>query len=61
MLLNGSGAKNPIILDEVFVSQDANRAELSISTIKEVCQGQVIMIAHNESLDAVADKIVQLG
>lgn len=60
MLLNGSGSKNPIILDEVFVSQDANRAELSITTIKEVCKGQVIMIAHNESLDAVADKVVEL-
>jgi len=61
MLLNGSGSKNPIILDEVFVSQDSNRADLSISTIKEVCQGQVIMIAHNESLDSIADKVVELS
>lgn len=61
MLLNSAGGSNPIILDEVFVSQDANRADLSISTIKEVCQGQLIMIAHNESLDSVADKVVQLS
>lgn len=61
MLLNSSGGSNPIILDEVFVSQDSNRADLSISTIKEVCQGQLIMIAHNESLDSVADKVVELS
>lgn len=61
MLLNSSGGSNPIILDEVFVSQDANRADLSITTIKEVCQGQLIMIAHNESLDSVADKVVELS
>lgn len=61
MLLNSSGGSNPIILDEVFVSQDANRADLSISTIKEVCKGQLIMIAHNESLDSVADKVVELS
>lgn len=60
MLLNGADSRNPIILDEVFVSQDSNRADLSISTIKEVCKGQVIMIAHNESLDSVADKVVEL-
>lgn len=61
MLLNSTGGTNPIILDEVFVSQDANRADLSISTIKEVCKGQLIMIAHNESLDSVADKVVELS
>ena len=36
MLLNGGASRNIIILDEVLVSQDANRAELILSTIKEV-------------------------
>lgn len=60
MLLNGGASRNLIILDEVLVSQDANRAELILSTIKEVCQGQVILIAHNDSIDAIADKVVEL-
>lgn len=61
MLLNSGGSNNLIILDEVLVSQDANRAELILSTVKEVSQGQVILIAHNDSIDSIADKIVTLS
>lgn len=61
MLLNGGASRNLIILDEVLVSQDANRVELILSTIKEVCKGQVVLIAHNGSTDAIADRVVELG
>lgn len=61
MLLNGGSSTNLIILDEVLVSQDVNRAEVILSTIKEVCKGQVIIIAHNEAVDAISDSVVQLG
>lgn len=62
MLLNaGAAGHNLIILDEVLVSQDANRAEQILVTIKEVFKGQVVLIAHNESIDSVADKIVTLS
>lgn len=60
MLLNGGASQSLIVLDEVLVSQDANRAELILNTIKEVCKGQVVLIAHNDSINDIADKIVQL-
>lgn len=60
MMLNGSDTKNLIILDEVLVSQDADRAELILSTIRDVCKGQVVMIAHGDGLGAIADKRVEM-
>lgn len=61
MLLNSGAGQNLIVLDEVLVSQDVNRAELILATLKEVFKGQVVLIAHNEAIDSVADKIVTLG
>ena len=60
MLLNGGTSRNLIILDEVLVSQDYSRAEAIIETIKEVCKGQVVVIAHNDSIDAHSDKVVEI-
>jgi exonuclease SbcC len=60
MLLNNGDSENLIILDEVLVSQDSNRSEIILSTIKEVCKGQVIIIAHNDNIDSIADNVVQL-
>lgn len=61
MLLNSGSSTNLIILDEVLVSQDAARAELILSTVKDVCKGQVVLIAHNDSIDGIADKVVELS
>lgn len=61
MLLNSGSSTNLIILDEVLVSQDAGRAELILSTVKDVCKGQVVLIAHNDSIDGIADKVVELS
>lgn len=61
MLLNGGSSQNLMILDEVLVSQDAERAELILQTIKDVCRGQVVLIAHNDSINDVVDKLVSLG
>ena len=60
IVLNGDDSQNLIILDEVLVSQDSGRAELILNTIREVCQGQVILIAHNDSISDIADKLVEL-
>lgn len=60
MLLNGGGSDNLIILDEVLVSQDENRSSLILSTIKEVCKGQVILVAHNSITDEISDRVVEL-
>jgi exonuclease SbcC len=61
MLLNSGSSTNLIILDEVLVSQDASRAELILSTVKDICKGQVVLIAHNDSIDGIADKVVELS
>lgn len=61
MMLNASDSNNLIILDEVLVSQDADRSELILSTIKDVCKGQVVMISHGAGVAAIADKKVDLS
>jgi len=60
MMLNASDSSNLIILDEVLVSQDADRSELILSTIRDVCKGQVVMISHGAGVSAIADKKVDL-
>lgn len=60
MLLNSGSSRNMIILDEVLVSQDAARAEQILSTVKEVCRGQVLMISHGPYTNEIADKVVEL-
>lgn len=61
MLLNGGDSQNLIILDEVLVSQDTNRSDLILSTIKDVCKGQVVFIAHSTIVNEASDKIVELN
>lgn len=60
LLLNAGASQSLIILDEVLVSQDANRAEIILSAVKELCKGQVVLIAHNGSIDGIADTVIQL-
>lgn len=60
MLLNGGQSKNLIVLDEVLVSQDEDRAELMLGTIREVCKGQVILIAHSDIVDSISDNVVEI-
>lgn len=51
-----------MILDEVLVSQDEERVESIISTIKDVMKGQVILIGHNgDSISSIADSIIELS
>lgn len=61
ILLNGGSHQNLMILDEVLVSQDATRAELILSAVKEVFKGQVVIIAHNDSINAVADHVFSMA
>lgn len=61
MLSNSGGGLSTIIFDESFVSQDAGRVDSILSTIKDVCDGgQVILIAHNDNVEAIVDNIVSL-
>lgn len=57
MLLSPGTDRNLLILDEVLTAQDANRSELILSSIRELYDGQVIIIAHNDSIDAIVDKV----
>ena len=51
-----------MILDEVLVSQDEERVESIITTIKDVMKGQVILIGHNgDSISSIADNIIELS
>lgn len=50
-----------LILDEILVSMTENRSERILETIQMTCKdSQIILIAHNDSLDRVADKIIAL-
>lgn len=61
LLLNGGSSSGTVILDEVLVSQDAERAENILASIKDVCKGQVILIAHNDIASSVADTVFDLS
>lgn len=60
MLFYSNGDQSLICLDEVLVSQDEARSEIILETIKEVCQGQVVLIAHNEGISSIADKVFEI-
>lgn len=60
MLLN-EGESNVLIMDEILVSMDENRARHIIETISTMINCQVIFIAHNADIQEVADKNVRVG
>lgn len=57
MLLNSS-EKNVLILDEVLVSMDEDRARQIMETISSMTNSQIIFIAHNSDINSIADKTV---
>lgn len=59
IMLSG-GEQSLMILDEPITSQDSNRAELMLNTIESMNDGQVIIVAHNEIIQSIADNIVPL-
>lgn len=60
MLLNASD-KSLLILDEVLVSMDEERARQIMDTISSMTNSQVIFIAHNAEINSIADKTVLIG
>lgn len=60
MLLNSGSSHSTLILDEVLVSQDAARSDQILATIKEVCQGQVLLISHGHNTKEIADSVIEL-
>ena len=60
LMLNSNSSNSTILLDEVLVSQDVEGSELMLNTIKDVCKGQVVMIAHNANMESIVDKTIHL-
>ena len=58
MLLSPGESRNLLILDEVLTAQDTSRSELILNSIRELYDGQVIIIAHNDSIDSIVDSVV---
>lgn len=61
LLLSGNSTRSCLVLDEILVSQDSTRSELTLSTLREVCKGQVILISHGSNTTDIADKVIELG
>ena len=60
MMLAGDDGGSLIVLDEVLVSQDAERSEAMLNVIRDTCKGQVVLIAHSPVVADVSDQIVSL-
>ena len=60
MLLDSSD-KNVLILDEVLVSMDEDRSRQIMETIGSLSNSQIIFIAHNTDINAIADKTISVS
>lgn len=54
------GSQSLLILDEVLVSMSEERAQLILETITSLSQAQIIFIAHSATINAHADKIIEI-
>ena len=56
-----SGSSSSLILDEAFTAYDPNNLDATIKTIQSSMGAQqIIIIAHNDSVDAIADYRIAL-
>lgn len=60
LLLNSGSSSTMLGLDEVLVSQDAERSELILTTIRDIFQGQLVIISHGPNTNEIADKVIEL-
>ena len=55
------GATSTLILDEAFTAYDPRNMDATIKTIRSVMDAQqIIIIAHNDAVDVVADYQIEL-
>ena len=55
------GSSGALILDEAFTAYDANNLEATVKTIRGAMGAQqIIIIAHNDTVDAVSDYHIRL-
>lgn len=55
------GTPSMLILDEVLTAMDSERSESIMDTMQSMSKnGQIIIIAHNEIIKSIADKVVEV-
>lgn len=54
------GAPSMLILDEVLTAMDSDRASAILEAMQGISGGQIIIVAHNEIIKSIADKVVEL-
>ena len=59
-LMLSDGAPSMLILDEVLTAMDSERAEAILEEMEDLADGQIIIVAHNEIVKSIADKVVEL-
>lgn len=55
-----NGAPTMLILDEVLTAMDSDRATAILEAMQGMSDGQIIIVAHNEIVKSIADKVVEL-
>ncbi len=59
-LMLSDGVPSMLILDEVLTAMDSERAEAILAEMENLSDGQIIIVAHNEIVKSIADKVVEL-
>lgn len=54
------GTPTMLILDEVLTAMDSDRASAILEAMQGISGGQIIIVAHNEIVKSIADKVVEL-
>lgn len=54
------GTPTMLILDEVLTAMDSDRAAAILEAMQGISGGQIIIVAHNEIIKSIADKVVEL-
>lgn len=54
------GTPTMLILDEVLTAMDSDRAAAILEAMQGISSGQIIIVAHNEIIKSIADKVVEL-
>lgn len=55
-----NGAPTMLILDEILTAMDSDRATAILEAMQGMSGGQIIIVAHNEIIKSIADKVVEL-
>lgn len=61
VMLSG-GSPSLLVLDEVLTAMDSDRAQAILESMQDMAgDGQIIIVAHNEVVKSIADKVIDLN